>query len=292
MVKALGPVGLFLLLLIVLTAIAGSLMIATHGSVGGMLYLVFYEWTPGLAAMLASLLYSEGPAWPVFQGLSARRVMLSYALPLVYIVPVYVVTWMVISGSWQPFVYMMKSARTMAFPLHPALATFAIFVPMSLTLGLLTRFPYTAGEELGWRGYLFPALLRRHGFVRASLLTGLSWACWHYPLLYAFGLFSTPDARARIMCFTVMVLGLSLIFGWLWMRTRSLAACILMHASHNAFLQTFFDPMTGAAEKTRRVTSEFGFGLMLMVWLVALILTVQQRRNRRGAGACELNAAA
>ncbi|WP_457208535.1 CPBP family intramembrane glutamic endopeptidase, partial [Nocardioides sp. P5_C9_2] len=37
-------------------------------------------------------------------------------------------------------------------------------------------------EENGWRGFALPTLLRTHGPVAASLIVGLAWASWHYPV--------------------------------------------------------------------------------------------------------------
>ncbi|MFN3593534.1 MAG: type II CAAX prenyl endopeptidase Rce1 family protein [Thiobacillaceae bacterium] len=39
------------------------------------------------------------------------------------------------------------------------------------------------GEEFGWRGYLLPALLKRWSFAKSSLVIGLWWALWHWPLM-------------------------------------------------------------------------------------------------------------
>ena len=275
-----GPIAAFLAFLVLFTGAAGWLMISAHGSLGGMLYLVLYEWTPCFAALAAMRWYGERAEFTVRLSLSTKQWLLSYALPLTYILPVYVLTWLLIQGSWRPLEYMTKSAGTMGYPMHPGLATFGLLVPLSLTVGLLTRFPYTSGEELGWRGYLFPSLQQRYGFVWACLLTGAVWATWHYPLLYAFGLFSVPHAGARMSCFTLMVIGLSFVFGWLWMKTKSLSACVLMHTSHNAFLQTLFDPLTHAGQRTLPITSEFGYGLMLMVCVVALYLALSWKREK------------
>ena len=40
---------------------------------------------------------------------------------------------------------------------------------------------WSLGEELGWRGFLFPRLQQRFGFHGACLISGLIWAVWHYP---------------------------------------------------------------------------------------------------------------
>lgn len=41
----------------------------------------------------------------------------------------------------------------------------------------------TVGEEVGWRGYLQPALLSQASFRRAIIIVGLVWAHWHTPVI-------------------------------------------------------------------------------------------------------------
>ena len=47
---------------------------------------------------------------------------------------------------------------------------------------------------------------------------------------------------------------------------------VLLHASHNAFIETFFDPATASTGLTPFVTTEFGLGLALVWFGVAAYL--------------------
>jgi membrane protease YdiL (CAAX protease family) len=86
------------------------------------------------------------------------------------------------------------------------------------------------GEEFGWRGYFLPRLLTAYRPLVATLILGILWAVWHYPL-YARSTFSTlPRASA----FTFSVLCFSIIMTVFWFRTRgNILIAILFHWSVN-----------------------------------------------------------
>src|SRR5260370_5166358 len=89
----------FLTLLALLSAIPDTLLLVTHGVAGG-LYLSVFMWTPGLAALITCAIHrldvrALGWSWQ-----TARHTSYGYVLPLLYIVPVYVATWMLIRGSF------------------------------------------------------------------------------------------------------------------------------------------------------------------------------------------------
>jgi len=84
-------------------------------------------------------------------------------------------------------------------------------------------------EEPGWRGFAMPRLLRQgHGVLGASLRVGAVWAVWHVIMFVVAG---TAASVGHFVLLVVNVLAGSVIFGWLYRRTRgSLTAMVLAHA--------------------------------------------------------------
>lgn len=97
------------------------------------------------------------------------------------------------------------------------------------------------GEEIGWRGFALPRLQSRFGALRASLILGLVWTCWHLPHFLTSAQRGGPGSALSILyvnlpIFFVMVMSLTVIFTWTFNRTRgSVFIAILLHTSVNAF---------------------------------------------------------
>src|SRR5258708_17051003 len=198
----------FLALLALLSAIPDTLLLVTHSVAGG-LYMSLFMWTPGLAALLTCAIHHLDVGALGWSWQTARHKWYGSLLPLVYIVPVYVATWIFIRASFNLAPYLAKGAETVGFPTWPRLATFGLYIPLLLTFGIFSRFPNTLGEELGWRGFLLPQLSRQYGFTTGCFVTGVVWALWHYPLLFAFGFFSRHNAFSQIAFLTILVIGSS-----------------------------------------------------------------------------------
>ncbi len=101
-------------------------------------------------------------------------------------------------------------------------------------LGLLAlEFLRTLGEEIGWRGFLYPALEGLYGLRRSLLLGGLAWSAWHYPLILG-GLYlgGTP-CWWSLPVFTVELVSIGVVLAWLCERSGSLLPAVAMHAVHN-----------------------------------------------------------
>jgi len=56
---------------------------------------------------------------------------------------------------------------------------FAWSMISSLILGIVLN----TGEEAGWRGYMFPSLVREKGWWKAVVLTSFIWWLWHVPMM-------------------------------------------------------------------------------------------------------------
>ena len=130
--------------------------------------------------------------------------------------------------------------------------------------GLLSLLSAT-GEELGWRGFLVPALAQRVSFTRVAVISGAIWAAWHVPLIIFADYNAGTPAWYSVLCFAVMVVALGFPFAWLRLRSGSVWPAAILHASHNLFVQGFFDRVTVDTGPTKWLTSEFGAALALAI---------------------------
>ena len=88
------------------------------------------------------------------------------------------------------------------------------------------------GEEIGWRGFLLPALLRRMSPLAASVVLGVVWGLWHLPidLAVGFGLHGIGAVVARVF----FAVPLSVLFTWFFLRSGgSMLVALLLHTSIN-----------------------------------------------------------
>jgi len=79
-------------------------------------------------------------------------------------------------------------------------------------------------EELGWRGYLLPHLLRKYTPLTAAVLVGIVWAAWHFEIF-----FHSVSAGAL---FFASAVALSTVMTVLFLYTRgSVLLAIVMHGT-------------------------------------------------------------
>jgi membrane protease YdiL (CAAX protease family) len=95
-------------------------------------------------------------------------------------------------------------------------------------------------EEIGWRGYLQPALEEKLPFIPAALLTGVIWAVWHYPLWLVQ---TASQSSMSIVSFTCFCIATAFLLAALYKLTKSVFASIIVHAWSNALGITFTDVM-------------------------------------------------
>lgn len=135
-------------------------------------------------------------------------------------------------------------------------------------------------EENGWRGYVLPVLLRRHGPVAASLILGLVWASWHYPVKFNVFLdYGLGGGLAVLAAFTVKILALTVVMTFFWARAgQATILAIAMHGLSNdvARVGGLTEPTTWRIE----VIAELNLALPLAV--AAVLLALWGRRSGWG----------
>jgi len=88
------------------------------------------------------------------------------------------------------------------------------------------------GEEIGWRGFLVPAL-RRFGTWPALLMSGAVWGLWHAPIILLGYNFARTDLTG-VLLMTAGCVAWGVLFGWLRLRSGSVWPAVFAHGALNA----------------------------------------------------------
>lgn len=102
----------------------------------------------------------------------------------------------------------------------------------AIPLGALINSFLAFGEELGWRGWLVPAL-RPMGVWPALLISGAIWGLWHSPLILLGYNFGRTDLWG-VLLMTGGCIAWGILFGWTRLRTGSVWPAVVGHGSLNA----------------------------------------------------------
>ena len=142
------------------------------------------------------------------------------------------------------------------------------------------------GEEVGWRGLLYPALREKLPPVGTCLVGGVIWGLWHAPITmrghnYGFGYPGFPVAGILTMCVFCFALG-TLLF-WLSEKTRSVWPAALMHGAVNAIVGAPLLVLP-SAETGSRLLGPSVSGLLagLPILLLAMVLLWKSRSGSVG----------
>jgi uncharacterized protein len=232
-------------------------------------------WCPGTAAIITCLIYQRnlrGVGW----GWGKTRYQLwSYFIPLLYALAVYLIVWLGGFGKFPNATFVHTIARQGIGPFKLANASpavvIALYVAMNATLGLVISCVFALGEEIGWRGLLVPELAKVTSFTKTALFSGIIWSLWHYPLIFLGGYNGGTPGWYSALCFTAMVIGIATVFAWMRLKSGSVWTGMLLHASHNLFIQGVFDPLTQDTSITKYVRGEFGVALAVIGLLVGYL---------------------
>jgi len=234
-------------------------------NVAGGLFLVAIMWCPGVAALLTRLFFQRNLHGIGWRWGKTRYQISGYVIPLVAGIGVYGLVWTLGIGGVSAARLTSGGAdlfgivRSASLPLTLALAG---------TIGFVEMVTFVTSEELGWRGLLAPELAKLTGYTRASLITALVWAIYHYPVLIFADYSSSAPIWYALLFFTVGISAGSFIATWLRLRSGSVWTAIILHSSHNLFTGVL-DRLTVPKGSTEYITTEFGAGLAIAYTLVA-----------------------
>ncbi len=114
----------------------------------------------------------------------------------------------------------------------------ALATVVQVVFGSLINTIPAAGEEIGWRGFLFPRLREDLGDLGAVLASGVIWGLWHAPLiLLGYNYPSAPVLGLLIICGMTTVVGG--VLAWLRQRSGSVWPAAVGHGTINSSVFAF-----------------------------------------------------
>lgn len=190
-------------------------------------------WVPGVLSLLFRLAAREGLR-DVGWGLRPLRYLAwSFLVPAGCGVLTYGLSWAVGAVGFDPPAKVLQQGGA------PVVA-WLVSIGVNLSLGMVLASLVSLGEELGWRGYLVPRLVRG-GLPAPLVLSGLVWGVWHLPMIL-FGDYATSGLPwLSGLQFMAVVTLAGVFFGWLRLASGNVWTAVLAHNAHNIVYQGVFD---------------------------------------------------
>jgi membrane protease YdiL (CAAX protease family) len=228
-------------------------------------------WCPAAAAMLSCKYLGRELSTLGWKWGKGRYQLICYLIPLSYATITYAFVWLTGLGGFYNKEFVAGLSKDFGLGPLPPWASIALYFFFTATIGLIRDCAAVLGEEIGWRGFLVPELAKRHSFAATAIISGLIWAVWHYPIfLFAKGYNPGTPVWYYLPFFTLLLPVISFVWTWMRLKSGSIWPGVVLHAAHNTFIQSFFDPLTVYNAKTNYVAGEFGVALAVIAILLAV----------------------
>ncbi|MGC1416364.1 MAG: type II CAAX endopeptidase family protein [Candidatus Acidiferrum sp.] len=266
-------------LIIVLTFSSFFYFLILHsGSLGygrGM-YVFGLMWCPALAGMLTLRLNGRSIADLGWKWGETKYQLRSWYIPLLYASIAYAIVWIFHLGALGNPEFYDSLVKSMHLG-GPHWISIVLGIFLIGTFGIVRSISSALGEEIGWRGFLVPELSKTTSFTTTSLISGIVWSLWHYPILIYGDYNAGTPTWYGLTCFTVMVISISFVFAWMRLKSGSLWTSAILHGSHNLYIQAIFTPLTQDTGKTNWFIDEFGCVIPIVVIFFAIYFWRKRR---------------
>ncbi|MCM1245824.1 MAG: CPBP family intramembrane metalloprotease [Roseburia sp.] len=162
-------------------------------------------------------------------------------------------------------------------------------IPMCILLTVIFSLTYVPfinmlaalGEEVGWRGAMYPYLKDKLGVTKGRIVGGMIWGVWHWPVLifagYHYGkeYIGAPVLGPVIFCICTTTMGI--LLDYVYEKSALIWLPALMHGAINAF--TLFESLTKPEYANMAFLGPVWWGIISMIPMIvmAVILCVRKK---------------
>lgn len=123
------------------------------------------------------------------------------------------------------------------------------------------------GEEIGWRGFLFPELKKSLGRTKGVLLGGVVHGAWHFPLMllvgYEYGKNYIGAPLLGLFAFCIFTVATGIISDYLYEKSHSIWLPALFHGSVNSAINPYL--LRGNEHLERSIFGPLSIGLISVI---------------------------
>ena len=152
----------------------------------------------------------------------------------------------------------------------------------ALTYGPFINMFVALGEEVGWRGAMYPYLKEKFGVTKGRIVGGTIWGAWHWPIMifagYEYGkeYIGAPVLGPIVFCISTVMMGI--LFDYVYEKTETIWLPSLMHGAVNAF--TIFAYLSKPEYADMAIFGPAYIGIISMIPMIimAVVICVKQRK--------------
>lgn len=173
--------------------------------------------------------------------------------------------------------------------LEEAGAAEGITIPMYLlitSIQAVTIAPFlnifvTLGEEVGWRGAMYPYLKKKLGDTKGRIVGGAIWGAWHWPSMifagYEYGkeYIGAPILGPIVFCFCTIAMGI--LLDYVYEKTKTIWLPSLMHGAINAF--TIFAYLLKPEYANMTILGPACIGIISMIPMVIMAVIICAKKK-------------
>ena len=153
------------------------------------------------------------------------------------------------------------------------------------TVNVIASMALAIGEEIGWRGFLFPAVRNRANAVKAYIICGAIWGLWHAPIIAAghnFGFGYAGYPWIGILAMVPLCIGMGTFLSYVTGKTGSIWPAALAHGTINAVsgLPSLFLTIDSVNLMDKKGSLGYGFITVIPLMILAMVLIVAAARGK------------